>query len=71
MNNNRGVKIGNEYAHALGKDYADTPKAVYAALALSLAMRLSADNLDAAKALLADEWRILHENGIVPQKPPK
>ena len=47
----------------------DTPKAVIAALAYSLAMRLCCDDEAAAQSLLAAEWRDLHAAGIVPQKP--
>lgn len=69
MSNGRGFKLRNEYVCALGADYTDTPKAVYAALAFSLAMRLSEDRPDDARALLGDEWRTLHANGLIPQKP--
>lgn len=65
----RGFKTRNEYVVALGRDYAETPKAVYAALAFSLAMRLSEDDAEAARKLLADEWETLHANEIIPQKP--
>lgn len=47
----------------------DTPKAVIAAIAYSLAMRLCGDDESAALAMLGDEWRALHAAGIVPQKP--
>lgn len=33
----RGLKIGNEYASEFGRLYAQTPKAVFAAVAISLA----------------------------------
>jgi hypothetical protein len=67
--NGRGTKLRNEYVNALGRDYAETPKAVYAALAFALAMRLSEDNPEAARALLAEEWLTLHVCGVIPQKP--
>ena len=58
----------NEYAAALPR-YSDTPKAVYAALAYSLALRLTGDNHADAVTLLEKEWASLHTAGIVPQKP--
>jgi hypothetical protein len=74
----RGFKLRNEYADALGPFYDDTPKAVFAALAYSYAACFgtpseggdeTADPAEVAKRLMR-EWRILHENGIVPQKDP-
>lgn len=62
------LKQSNEYAQ-LYPDYADTPKAVIAAVAFSLAMRLSNEDEQEAMYLLADEWKALYEIGIVPQKP--
>jgi hypothetical protein len=59
----------NEYQ----KDFPNferTPKAVIAAVAYSLAMRLSEDDPARAEKLLRDEWRVLHQNNIVPQVPP-
>lgn len=64
-------KQTNAYVDALTPGYADTPKAVYAALAYSLALRMSDDDHDKAAALLGEEWAALHANGIVPQKPSK
>jgi hypothetical protein len=48
-----------------------TPKAVIAAIAVSLAMRLSGDDFIKASQLVAEEWEILHANGIIPQRPIK
>lgn len=66
MSYGRG-KRDNEYSKAV---YGiDAPKTVWMAIAFSLAQRMTGDDaVDAAK-LCADEWRVLHENGIVPQKP--
>jgi len=65
------TKITNEYAMAAGIDfYHSTPKAVWAALATSFAT-IGGDRLEEAHALLMEEWRILHQDGIVWQKPPK
>ncbi len=71
-------KLYNEYADALGAKFYDrTPKAVFAAIAVS-ALAKGADGLLArdwptseVQALVLREWAVLHENGIVPQKPPK
>lgn len=71
-------KVYNEYADALGTRFYDqTPKAVFAAIAVS-ALAKGADGLltrewppAELQALVLHEWRALHENGIVPQKPPK
>ena len=60
------MKTGNQYLQYLS-DYSETPKAVYAAIAFSLAMRLTEDDFEAAARLLRGEWDQLHENGIVPQ----
>lgn len=45
--------------------YDDTPKAVFAAVAFSLAMRLSEDDYHEARKLLIREWNILTRNGLV------
>ena len=64
----RGIKVSNEYALAI-PDYDKMPKAVLAALAMSLALRLSADDFQEARRLLHEEWVALYDAGIVPQKP--
>ncbi len=69
MANLRGVKIGNEYS-AVVPNYRATPKAVLAAIAFSLAMRLSEDRMSAAASLIQDEWDALYTAGIVPQRSP-
>jgi hypothetical protein len=63
-----GIKIGNSYAEALGELYEKMPKAVLAAIAVSYATQ-GGDYLDEAKERVMDEWKALHANGIVPQKP--
>lgn len=65
-------KTSNEYAQQL---YGiDAPKTVWMAIAFSFARRIVGDDTVSA-ALTADlcleEWRKLHANGIVPQKPRK
>lgn len=62
------MKITNDYAQA-AMDEMDASKTVWAALAYSLAMRLSEDNESDALALLRDEWGTLHRAGIIPQRP--
>jgi hypothetical protein len=59
---------GNEY-QANYPQFEQTPKAVLAAVAYSLAMRLAEDSPCQAEQLLAEEWRALYLSGIVPQKP--
>ena len=63
------MKLSNDYARATGEFYWSTPKAVWAALAVSFALRLNEGDLTKAVAELSEEWSILHRNGIVPQKP--
>jgi len=50
-------------------NYADTPKAVVAAVAFSIALRLCEDDHAAAQKMLSEEWEALHDSGIVQQKP--
>jgi hypothetical protein len=71
-------KRSNEYADVVRSIYDRTPKAVFAALAVSLmACRDNGEGEtgdsggDAILEALLEEWSILHENGIVPQRPPK
>jgi hypothetical protein len=62
-------KIWNEYNRLLSEGglYEETPKAVFAALAVSA---LTRGDLSKAKQAILAEWLVLYENGIVPQKPP-
>lgn len=62
--------LNNAYADELGAMFDQTPKAVFAALAVSFGTQ-GGDFLPEAIKRLVDEWQILHDNGIVPQKPPK
>jgi hypothetical protein len=73
----RGLKVHNEYVDVID-EYANTPKAVYAAIALSFALRIAegegdddgtSDVFERAAALVASEWRALHAAGIVEQSP--
>lgn len=61
----------NEYARAVDERlYEQTPKAVFAAVAVS-ALTTGGDYLNEANGRLLEEWWILYDNGIVPQKPPR
>lgn len=65
-----GIVSGNRsnaYAEAIEpKLYARIPKAVLAAVAVSI-LSNGGDDLDGASARILEEWEILHANGIVPQ----
>lgn len=62
-------KISNEYALAVGGDlYESIPKAVWAAIAVS-ALTSGGDQIEKAAQFVAEEWRALHDAGIVPQAP--
>jgi len=58
----------NEYQQAY-PNFEATPKAVIAAVAFALAMRLNADDPDLATAMLRSEWDALYQAGIVPNQP--
>ncbi len=65
----RGEKIRNEYALAL-PSFTSTPKSVYAAIAYSFASRIvESDDPALIEAAILNEWAVLNQNGIVPQKP--
>lgn len=71
--NAHGPKLSNQYAGALGRLYDLTPKAVFAAVAYSYATWACGEEAKTSEKVvmrLLEEWRVLHENGIVPQKPP-
>lgn len=63
-------KRGNEYASELrsGRLYDKCPKAVFAAVAVSL-LTQGGDYLDEANLRILREWWALYLAGIVPQKP--
>jgi hypothetical protein len=66
----RNLKFkSNSYADRVA--VIDAPKSVWQALAFSLAMRICEDNSDRAVAEVEEEWRLLHAQGIVSQKPRK
>jgi hypothetical protein len=57
----------NVYALALGHMFAECPKSVFAAIAVS-ALTVGGEYLSEAKQRVADEWLALYNAGIV-QKP--
>ncbi len=61
------MKKLNEYSDAY-PNYYYAPKAVIAAVAFSLAMRLCEDNWELAQEMIEDEWDALYPR-IVSQKP--
>lgn len=61
----------NEYSKLLISDfYSVCPKAVFAAMAVSLMVNHCSHSFDAVTRALLQEWYILHMQGIVPQCPP-
>jgi hypothetical protein len=58
----------NEYIDRFG-GYEKIPKSVWAAIAISFARRLNNDDEKQAYGEIFTEWSILHQNGIIPQKP--
>lgn len=64
-------KTSNEYAEMI-TIYESMPKAVLAALAVSLVMRVNGSTTPKEVTdELINEWEALYDNGIIPQKPPK
>lgn len=65
----QGIKKDNDYQKLLSYEfYEKCPKSVITALLVSFVM-LQHDDKGLLEELILNEWRILHENGIVPQKP--
>lgn len=66
------MKIKNQYARAISRKlYDDTPKAVFAALAVSYITNRDNVEFEDIDAAVRDEWATLYANGIVPQRPPR
>lgn len=64
-------KTSNAYADSISYElFSAIPKSVFAAIAIS-ALTCGGDQLDEATTKLIEEWNILHQNGIVPQAPPR
>ena len=62
------MAVGNEYQRAYGRLYDAIPKSVLAAIAFSYASSGGDRPVEAIKKIMR-EWAVLHDNGIVPQKP--
>lgn len=63
-------KKDNGYARLVAD--IDAPKTVWMALAVSFADKLTGQTgvgLEAVGDAIFKEWEVLHQNGIVPQKP--
>lgn len=66
------MKTTNEYQKVIDpKLYKQMPKAILAAIAVSLARRLNGESFDETSNTLYTEWITLNQNGIIPQKPIK
>jgi len=62
----------NNYQLQLTQEFFDKcPKAVFAALAVSYALRVTNEDFSKVQDELLNEWQCLHSAGIVPQKPIK
>ena len=60
----------NNYVLGIDRElYDKTPKAVWAAIAISYATG-GGDDFEIGPANIAREWQALHKSGIVPQEPP-
>jgi len=71
MNRPTGVfKKENEYQKAISRElYEKTPKAVFAALCVSLFTNWANYPFEEIDKAIKEEWDVLNKNGIVPQKP--
>jgi len=68
-NGHSANKVQNDYALAVGGAlFEEIPKAVWAAIAVS-ALSCGGDQIEEAAQRVAQEWKIWHEAGIVPQAP--
>jgi hypothetical protein len=65
----RGTKISNEYAAVLQPRYGDAPKAVIAAVAVSLLLKQEGSDFAKVYDAFVREWATLYASGIVSQKP--
>lgn len=65
------MKIKNEYQKQISEElYKKTPKAVFAAIAVSYLVNFDTEFADNVDGGILQEWELLYMNGIVPQKPP-
>lgn len=66
------MKQTNSYKNMIDPElYRNTPKAVYAAVAVSFLVNHQHETWGTIDSALIDEWKTLHSQGLVPQKPPK
>lgn len=64
------MKKQNEYQRMLSQEFFNkTPKAVFAALAVSFVYNHKEFSKETIEDYLKAEWELLHTQGIVPQKP--
>ena len=63
------AETGTHTFHLSDGLYEDTPKAVWAAIAIS-ALTCGGDHMSIARQRIVTEWDILHTTGIVPQAVP-
>lgn len=65
-------KLNNEYQKLIAQSfYERCPKAVFAAIAVSYIANMANVSLENVTDEMFREWRVLYEQGIVPQKPTK
>jgi hypothetical protein len=65
-------KTENEYQKLLSQQlYDSTPKAVFAAIAVSFILNYIGEDETGVEKQILNEWRLLNLNKIVPQKPAK
>tara|TARA_R110000803_G_scaffold156365_3_gene220902 strand:- start:59 stop:265 length:207 start_codon:yes stop_codon:yes gene_type:complete len=64
------MKKMNNYTEAISPElYDKTPKAVFAAIAVSFALLMEDGDFTKVDSGILKEWKTLNKNGIVPQKP--
>jgi hypothetical protein len=64
-------KLGNTYQKSINpRLYQNTPKSIFAAIAASYQINHDTE-FETVDDYILNEWRLLYEQGIVPQKPPK
>lgn len=73
MSRPNGVfKLGNSYQGLISRKlYEETPKAVFAAIAVSFLLNHQSINEENIDLDLLSEWRLLFDQNIIPQRPPK
>jgi hypothetical protein len=66
------TKLSNEYVQSIPSEiFENTPKAVWAAIAVSFAVNLASEgDFNQAAGVIMQEWIALKENGIIPQDVP-